>query len=188
MFTSVERGVKDKATDVPHFITKHNIEEHLKKESAARGGKMDWTVLRPVFFMDNIVPGLIGKVIATAWKTTLAGTGKKLQVVSVRDIGYVAAQAFLKPDQMRNETIRLAGDELVWEQAEKLFREKTGREVPTTYEMMVKGMLWGMKDLGLMFKFFREEGFAADVEGLKQRFPEMKRFGEWLETSPWVKN
>ena len=193
VFTGVDRGAKQEATDVPHFRTKHNIEEHLKAVTAAqseeKGGKlMNWTILRPVFFMDNIVPGFLGQTIATAWKTTLAGTGKKLQMVSVADIGYVAAQAFLRPEEMRNETISLAGDELTYEEAEEVFKEKTGKEkMPTTYETMVKGMLWAMKDLGLMFKFFKEEGFGADLESLRKRFPEMTEWGTWLEKSKWTK-
>ena len=192
VFTGVDRGAKQEATDVPHFRTKHNIEEHLKTVTAAqrqeKGGKlMDWTILRPVFFMDNIVPGFLAQVIATAWKATLAGTGKKLQMVSVADIGYVAAQAFLRPDEMKNETISLAGDELTYEEAEEVFKEKTGKEsIPTTYETLVKGMMWAMKDVGLMFKFFKEEGFGADVEGLRKRFPEMTEWGTWLEKSKWT--
>ena len=183
VFTGVARGGEE-PTDVPHFITKHNIEAHLKCEA---GGKMDWTILRPVFFMDNFLPGLVGKLIATAWKTTLAGTGKPLQMVSVADIGYVAAQAFLKPEEMRNETITLAGDDLTFEQAAEVFRAKTGKELPVTYEWIARLFLWMVKDVRLMFRFFREKGFGADVTGLRKRFPGMKGFGDWLETTELVK-
>jgi len=183
VFTGVERG-GEQATEVPHFITKHNIEAHLKREA---GDKMEWTILRPVFFMDNLLPGMVGKVIGTAWKNTLEGTGKTLQMVATPDIGYVAAQGFLKPEETRNETISLAGDEMTFEQADKVFREKTGKELPVTYGGPVKIMLWMMKDLGLMFKFFKDEGFGSDVKGLKKRFPRMKSFGDWLDTTEWVK-
>lgn len=183
VFTGVERG-GEQATEVPHFITKHNIEAHLKHEA---GEKMEWTILRPVFFMDNLLPGMVGKVIATAWKNTLAGTGKTLQMVATPDIGYVAAQAFLKPEETRNETISLAGDEMTFEEADEIFKEKTGTAIPVTYGGPVQVMLWMMKDLGLMFKFFKAEGFGADVKGLKKRFPGMKGFGEWLDTTEWVK-
>lgn len=186
VFTGVERG-GEQPTNVPHFITKHNIEAHLKQEAAAKGGKMSWTIIRPVFFMDNILPGFVGKVISTAWKSTLAGTGKKLQIVSVSDIGYVAAQAFLKPEEYRDEAISLAGDELTYEEADEIFKDKTGQAMPTTFQAMASGMLWMVKDMGLMFKFFKEEGFGADVQGLKKRFPEMKGWGDWVDTTAWVK-
>jgi nucleoside-diphosphate-sugar epimerase len=53
VYTSVERGGNDKSydnpTNVPHFISKHNIEHHLVENA---GDKMQWTILRPVAFMD----------------------------------------------------------------------------------------------------------------------------------------
>lgn len=187
VFTSVERG-GDHPTEVPHFITKHNIEEHMKKQAAEQGGKMAWTILRPVFFMDNLVPGAVGKIITTAWKISLEKSKKPLQMISVADIGMVAAQAFLKPDEFKNEAISLAGDELTYEQADEIFKSKTGYSMPTTYGPLVSGALWMTKDLRLMFKFFQEHGFGTDVPALKRRFPEIKGFGEWIEKSPWMKN
>ena len=186
VFTSVERG-GDQPTAVPHFITKHNIEEHLKKQAKEQGGKMDWTILRPVFFMDNIVPGAVGKIITTAWKVSMEKSKKSLQLISVADIGFVAAQAFLKPEEFKNETISLAGDELTYEEADEIFKSKIGHSMPTTYGPLVSGALLIMKDIRLMFKFFVEQGFGTDVPALKKRFPEMTGFGEWIDKSPWVK-
>ena len=187
VFTSVERG-GELPSNVPHFITKHNIEAHLKKKTAEQGNKMSWTILRPVFFMDNVISGVIGKVITTGWKNYLAESKKPLQMISVTDIGFVAAQAFLNPDEFKNDTISLAGDELTYEQADEIFKSKTGQNMPTTYGFLVTGMLWMMKDIRLMFNFFQDEGFGTDIPALKKRFPEIKGFGEWVEkSSGWAK-
>lgn len=186
VFTSVERG-GDQPTEVPHFITKHNIEEHLKKQAQGQGGNMDWTILRPVFFMDNVVPGAVGKIITTAWKVSMEKSKKPLQLISVADIGIVAAQAFLKPEDFKNETISLAGDELTYEEADEIFKSKVGYSMPTTYGALVSGALLIMKDIRLMFKFFVDHGFGTDVPALKKRFPEMSGFGEWIDKSPWTK-
>lgn len=187
VFTSVERG-GDGPTDVPHFITKYNIEEHLKKKSAEQGNKMTWTILRPVFFMDNIVPGAVGKALTTAWKIKLEKSKTPLQLIAVEDIGVIAAQAFLNAEEFRNQTISVAGDELTYEQADEIFKSKMGQNMPTTYEALISGALWMMKDITLMFKFFQEKGFGTDIPALKKRFPEIKGFGEWIEkSSPWVK-
>ena len=47
VFTSVDRGgpsVSDKSpTDIPHFASKHRIEEYLKEKST--GTKTQWTYL-----------------------------------------------------------------------------------------------------------------------------------------------
>jgi uncharacterized protein YbjT (DUF2867 family) len=53
VYTSVERGGEDQSyenpTPIPHFISKHRIEHHLVEKA---GDKMQWTILRPVAFMD----------------------------------------------------------------------------------------------------------------------------------------
>lgn len=53
VYSSVDRGGNDFSyetrTDIPHFISKYHIEHHLV-ESAK--GKMNWTILRPVTFME----------------------------------------------------------------------------------------------------------------------------------------
>jgi hypothetical protein len=53
VYSSVDRGGDDKSyetpTEIPHFISKHNIEHHLVEKA---GDKMKWTILRPVCFTD----------------------------------------------------------------------------------------------------------------------------------------
>jgi len=48
-------------------------------------------------------------------------------------------------------------------------------------------MLWAIKDIGLMFRFFREKGFGADVEKLKAMTAGkgLKDFGMWAEGSTY---
>lgn len=50
-------------TDVPHFARKHNIELHIF--NAAKGTNMDWTILRPVDFMEDFDGGFFGQVFAS---------------------------------------------------------------------------------------------------------------------------
>lgn len=53
VYTSVDRqGEKslDNPTNIPHFISKHNIEHHLI--DSAKGSAMTWTILRPVAFLE----------------------------------------------------------------------------------------------------------------------------------------
>lgn len=185
VFSPVERGAGEEKsfatpTNVPHFITKHNIEHHLREQAEKHGGEMSWTILRPVAFMDNFTPDLPGKLFSTAWKQSL-GAHAPLQLISCADIGVVAAQAFLSPEAYTNRALSLASDEITYAQAEQIFRDKVGTDIPTTYGFLARAGLWAMKDLGLMFRWFREEGFGADVEGLRREHAGLLRFGEWLE-------
>lgn len=51
VFASLDRNDNSKPTEVPHFASKHNIEQYLMARAKETG--MTWTILRPVAFMDN---------------------------------------------------------------------------------------------------------------------------------------
>ncbi|KAL8731809.1 MAG: hypothetical protein Q9181_004172 [Wetmoreana brouardii] len=180
VFTSADRGGHrsiSNPTVVPHFRTKHDIEQHLLAK--AKGTELIWTILRPVAFMDNLQPGLLGKLFATAWKVALKS--EKLQLIATEDVGWFAAQAFLHPEEYRNRALSLAGDEVTFGEADVAFKDKIGYRIPLTYEFLARFGLWLSKDFGFMFDFFRDEGFGADIETLRKKRPEMLRFTDWLE-------
>ena len=57
VYTSVDRhGVRTDTnpTNIPHFISKHDIEVYVKEKAMDSG--MSYTILRPVAFMDNMTP------------------------------------------------------------------------------------------------------------------------------------
>ena len=140
---------------------------------------MSWTILRPTAFFDNFTPDFFGKVFATCWK--VAVKEKPLQLISVRDIGYFGAQAFLNPDEYKGTCVSLAGDDLTFDEMAKKFKEKTGNDVPLTFEFLARIMLWFVQDFGLMFKWFSESGYAADIQKLRRVDPDLKDFRGWLE-------
>lgn len=189
MYASADRG-GDKSssnpTDVPHFISKHRVEEHLMK--ASQGSKTQYTILRGTAFMDNLTNDFAGKAFSTAWKVALGS--KPLQLVATQDIGYFAAQAFLNPksSQYQNKAISLAGDSLNFSQANAIFQKQTGKPMPVTFAVLARTALWAMKDLGMMFKWFDKEGFGADIPALKQKHPGLMDFETWLQqNSAWKK-
>ncbi|KAL9134135.1 MAG: hypothetical protein Q9175_004682 [Cornicularia normoerica] len=175
VYSSVERGAGSPATNVPHFAHKHNIENHLMQKSD--GGRMDWTILRPVCFMDNLTPDLPGKLFATAWKRTLDSSGKSLQLIHTPDIGVIAAEAFLHPEKYKNQAMSLAGDEITYGEADAIFKDKVGKAMPLTFGPLVGAALWAVKDFGLMFQWFKDEGFASPVEDLRKRY----KMTSWVE-------
>jgi uncharacterized protein YbjT (DUF2867 family) len=149
--------------------------------AAGESSSMDWTILRPTAFFENFTPNYLGKVFTTAWEMGLK-ENKSLQMIATSDIGSFAAKAFMNPEEAKGKMISLAGDDLTYEEMERIFKEKTGREVPTTWKLPVKLMMVAVKELGVMFKWFGEEGYDADVKALKKEEPGLKDFGTWLET------
>lgn len=85
---------------------------------------MSWTILQPTAFLRNFTPDFFSRVFTTYWEISVKE--KPLQVISVTDIGFFGARAFLVPEQYRNKCIFLAGDELTFAEMEKVFRAKCG--------------------------------------------------------------
>ncbi|KAE8449272.1 hypothetical protein EG329_008439 [Mollisiaceae sp. DMI_Dod_QoI] len=186
VYTSVDRHGSDSDandTDVPHFWRKANVEKYLRETS--RGSQMTWTILRPTAFMENIAAGFAGKVFPTAWKVGLPPE-TKLQLIASSDIGHFGAQALIHPKDFASRAISLAGDDLTFEEANAIFREQLGFDIPTTYGIVGSALLWAIKDVGLMFKFWKQVGYAADVTSLRQEYPGLLSFRDWLKTSSWV--
>ncbi|CAH0032834.1 unnamed protein product [Clonostachys rhizophaga] len=181
VYGSVDRGGDksfDNRTPVPHFASKYDIEHYLTEKCSS--ASMDWTFLRPVGFMDNYKPGFQAKIFLTCWK--VATGDRPSQLVAVSDIGYFAAQAFMDPQRYKGQAISLAGDELTFDQAARIFKQKTGREIPTTFGFVASIVLFFVSGVGAMFKWMKEEGFGADVTALKKVHPGIMDFGTYLET------
>ncbi|GAB7346408.1 hypothetical protein MBLNU457_5107t1 [Dothideomycetes sp. NU457] len=181
VYSSADRGGDDSInnpTHVPHFISKHNIEKHLIEK--AKGTEMNYTILRPVAFMENFQPGFFGKAFGAACSVGLP-PNRPLQLISVSDIGFFAADAFRNPDKHRNASLSLAGDDLTWSQIDQVFRDKTGGPAPKTFGFVGSGLLWASKEMGTMFEFFRGQGFGADVPSLREQHPQLMTLGDWIE-------
>ncbi|RAK84434.1 NAD(P)-binding protein [Aspergillus costaricaensis CBS 115574] len=181
VYSSVDRGGEEHSfqnpTKIPHFIKKHNIEHHLVNRS--KDGNMDWVILRPAAFYENLTPDFFGKVFTTCFKMALAG--KPLQLVATSDIGYFGAEAFLNPDKYKGRAISLAGDELTFEGMGLIFEQKTGQPLPMTFRPICSLFMAMMKDMGYMFQWFRNEGYRADIPRLREIHPEMMDFATWLK-------
>lgn len=119
----------------------------------------------------------------------LNGPNSKLQLVSTKDIGKVAAEVFLDAgsDEYRNQSIALAGDEISPNEAADIFKKVTGREIPSTYSLVGRGLKWGLREqLGIMFDWFATDGFKVVLSETKRKYPYMKDFRQWLkEESAW---
>ena len=179
VYSSVDRHGEtsiNNPTNVPHFVSKHNIEHHLINK--AKGSEMTWTILRPVAFMENFVPGFVGDMFASMWNVAIKS--RPLQLVATDDIGVFAAKSFAEVNRFQGQSISLAGDELTYDEMVKVFQQKTGA-APTRWNLVARLMLWLMKEMGTMFTFFEKEGYGANITELKKVHPGLKDLGTWLE-------
>ncbi|KAK0610599.1 nucleoside-diphosphate-sugar epimerase family protein [Bombardia bombarda] len=189
VYTSVDRhgaASLDSPTNIPHFIHKHKIEQHLISATKSKpSSSMEWTILRPVAFMENLTDNFFGRAFVSAWR--IAVKDKPLQLIAVSDIGVFGAKAFMAPEHFKGKAVSLAGDEVTLEQAGRIFQARTGKKLVGTYGLLTRAILAMVKDMGLMFRWFYDVGYAADVKELKKTYPGLKDFGTWLETeSDWA--
>lgn len=146
---------------------------------------MTYTILRPVTFFENLSTDRHGLGFARMWEQI--GT-KKLQLVSTKDIGCFAAQAFANPSQYRNVAQSIAGDELTQPEAAIIFREVVGKDMPLAPCVIGSALKFIIKELGPMFRWFEEVGYGADVEECRRLNPGMQDFRAWLvESSEFLK-
>lgn len=194
VFSSVDRGGDEESwrnpTAVKHFYQKHHVELHLRDAGLRHAADADrngftWTVLRPVAFMDNMNPGFFCSVFTAMWHAALSPS-TKLQLVSVRDIGVFASKALREPERWAGRAVSLAGDEMTLAEARERFHKVTGRELPQAWAIVARGVLWAVKEVGDMFRFFEEEGYGADIAALSGEEPTLQDFETWLkESSQW---
>ena len=182
VYSSVDRGGRQLSDSDPSycktFSDKFIIEKHLK-DVAEKG--MAYTILRPTWFAENAWWGFPGKLCMAGWKVWMKG--KRMQVVTARDVGRWAAEALIRPDRtgIRNEALSVASDYLSFPEVDEIFKKKTGKGVPVTYGWFTSLMIWMVKDLNTMFNFINERDYGADLPWLKERL-EPTTFAQWVDT------
>lgn len=181
VYSSVDRGGTEKSwsnpTNIPHFRTKHNIELHLREKAKDSG--MTWTILRPVAFMDNLVPGMQSRVFLASLNATLK-KDQTLQFIACRDIGIYAAKALEKPKEYSGKAIGLAGDALTVEQVSEAFKEATGKAVTPTFTILGSALKLVSGEMGAMVNWFGSEGYGVDIAALRKEHPGLLDLKTWI--------
>jgi uncharacterized protein YbjT (DUF2867 family) len=190
VYSSVDRGGNEKSftneTPIPHFQSKHQIEQHLLEKAGKQGDKMGWTILRPVAFMDNLAPGFQTKVFLAALRDTLQE--KPLQWIAVEDIGIFAAKAFQHPSEWNTRAEGLAGDELTFEELSGCFQRAIGSPAPATFGVFGRALMWAVKEMKIMVTWFKTDGYGVDIKKLRSEEKGVMNMETWLKTkSGWAK-
>ncbi|KAJ8292572.1 NmrA-like family domain-containing protein 1 [Rhodotorula toruloides] len=158
---------------VPHFETKAVIEEALKASG------LRYAVVAPVAFADNY-PTEAGFALTMALGFFDAALkGKKLQLVSTDDIGYVAAEMLNNPARFAGRHVDLASDSLTMREVQQTYSRVLGRRVSKAW---LPGAVVALipHDFKQMMRWFHDVGYSADIAALKQEFPKLKSFEQWL--------
>ncbi len=144
---------KAKVAGVGHIVfnsalgVDHNEEAPLRIiEQYLKGSGVNYTILRPNFFMENFSTGFIAPMIADGGIFLAANNGKT-SFISTKDIAEVAALAF-QHKRFGVEYNLTGPDALDHTQAAKIISENTGKDVKF-HALREEEMLQGARDNGM---------------------------------------
>lgn len=162
IYTSVASA--NRRTGIPHFETKHKIEQYVRELG------LPWTMLRPVFFMENFKTDWFMRSLRQGCLRAPMHPKIALQMISVSDIGEFAASAFSEPERFIGTEIELAGDALTFPEAARILSEAMGAAV--LFEPIPEDQAEPEvgRDLALMYRWFNTLGFQVDIAGLGKTY------------------
>jgi len=173
-------GSADRRTGIPHFESKARIEEAVRK-----AGFPSWTILRPVFFMDNIAGKMTVSGLEEGKLAMGVQPGTRLQMISVEDIGRFGLLAFEKSAEMNGQSIDIAGDDLTMPEVAEILSRILDRRIDfvSLPQEEVRAI---SRELAIMDDWFDRVGYSADIDGIRSKYGiQPLRFEEWAEKVKW---
>jgi uncharacterized protein YbjT (DUF2867 family) len=166
---------------VPHFDSKYKVEKHLASVSS------NWTIVAPVFFMENFaaawnVPTIVSGKIRQAFSQ-----GTSLQMISSADIGKFAAHVIDQGEPLFGRRIEIAGDALtgsgIAAGLSTAIDKPIGFEVQPIEEVRAMG-----EDMAKMIEWFESTGYNVQIEDLHAEFNEIDwtTFDDWAGKQNWT--
>lgn len=170
----------DRRTGIPHFDSKAEIEEHL------RGLGVDYAIVAPVFFMENLFAPWVASGFAAGVFATGVLPDRKLQVISVPEIAEFTTLAVEHPKQFRGRRVNLASDELTPTELAREVSDASGR--PLTYRAVpLDQVRTQSEDFARMYDWFNRTGYSADIPKLREEYPQVhwRTFHDWSHAQDW---
>lgn len=162
-------------TGIPHFDSKFRIEETI------RGTGMRYTIVRPVFFMENWL-GMRQAIEGGAFSLPL-DPATRLQMVAVDDIGGVVATALERLGKWQDRAIELAGDELSMSELAQAFTRASGREVRYVQVPWDEFEQQAGKELTLMYRWLQHTGCHVNIGAVRSEYPKLTAFERWMNSN-----
>jgi uncharacterized protein YbjT (DUF2867 family) len=165
----------DQRTGIPHFDSKFRIEETI------RGTGMRYTIVRPVFFMENWL-GMRQAIEGGALSLPL-DPATRLQMLAVDDIGGMVAMAFERPGKWQDRVIELAGDELSMSELAQAFSRSSGREVRYVQVPWDEFEQQAGKEVTAMYRWFQDTGYHVNIGAARSEYPKLTAFDRWMNSN-----
>src|ERR671917_2699708 len=170
-------GSAHRETGIPHFDSKFEVEEHV------RASGVPYTVLRPVYFMQNWE--MMREPILGGTLPQPLDPDKPFQMIDAEDIGVFAAMALEDPDKWIGRDVDLAGDELTMPEIAGTFSRVIGRDVDY-FQVPWEGFEEQMgEEYAFMYRWFNDHGYEANIAALRDEYPGLASFEQYLRGHGW---
>ncbi|SYZ73284.1 NmrA family protein [Candidatus Zixiibacteriota bacterium] len=178
VYTSVSSA--DRRTGIPHFENKFRIEEEVRRQKFP-----SYTILRPVFFMENWITPWFKPPIDQGNIAVALRPQTRLQMVAVKDIGKYGLWAFQNHEPLNGRAIDFAGDELSMTDIAREISNAKGKPVGFI-TVPIEEVRKFSQDFALMFEWFENIGYNADISAVaKKSGIRPTRFSEWAASVKW---
>jgi len=158
-------------------LSYREIEEYL------RNSGINYSIVRPVEFMNNV--SFYRKQIMTGTYYDPRDAGKSHQWIAASDIGFFVGEMFDGPDEWIGKALDIAGDELTIAEYVDALSATLGVNVHhqqiswETYEKEAG------EEMTIMVRWFDKKGYSVDVEALRQKYPDMLTYEQYLQSLDW---
>ncbi|HEY3472619.1 MAG TPA: NmrA/HSCARG family protein [Amycolatopsis sp.] len=165
----------DREQGVPNHDSKHSIEEYLRK-SGLRAA-----MVRPAPFMEELAPKLEhGEIVLRLPLPEDAA----LKMISVRDVGRVAAALLLGIAEAPDGAVELVGDELTGPEIAAAFGAHAG--LPARYEALPLSVLPTDLDRAVFREFAKAAEHPSDLAAVRAIEPAALDLAGWIRATGWT--
>lgn len=171
-------GGADRQTGIPHFESKWEIEQHIREIG------LPYTILRPVYFMENFQDTMHDQILGGTLPQPL-DPGRSLQMIAVEDIGGFAALAFEHPGKWLGQEVELAGDEKTMPQVAQIFMRLLGRQVKFVQVPWDQFSKYSGEEIARMYRWFNDYGYQCDIAALRSEYPHLATLEDTLRNENW---
>ncbi|MGB2960293.1 MAG: NmrA family NAD(P)-binding protein, partial [Bacteroidota bacterium] len=179
-FVYASVGSADRKTGIPHFDNKWRVEEKIRSL-----GFPSYTIIRPVFFMDNLTSPWFKPAIDEGNLAVGVKPETVVQMIAVDDIGKYGAWAFENQKALNGAAIDIAGDAMTMPEAAKVISSASGKQTGF-FQVPIEEVRKFSEDFALMLEWFDRVGYSIDIQGqAKKSGIKPTSFADWARKASW---
>lgn len=171
----------EQGTGIPQFDSKGVVEQHLQMSG------IPCCIVAPTFLMENLLTVNVLAQVRQGRLSLPLDAERRLQVLAAHDLGEFVTLVLERREEFRGQRVVVASDEVTGRQMAAAMSHRVGRTVEYQVRPIEQVRAWN-PDYAQMFEWLNRIGFNANVEGLRNRWPEVgwRRFETWAAEQNWT--